>query len=178
MDAFESIVRTIFENNGYWVKTNFKVNLSKEEKLKIGRQSSPRWELDIVAYKGNNKELLVIECKSYLDNPGVKANGLKNGKYKERFKLFNEDILRQVVFSRLKTQLIESGLCPEDISIKLCLACGKVASNAHRKELEEYFNSKGWYFYSDEWIKTELQKFADSGYENEVPIVTTKILMR
>ena len=66
MDSFESIVRTIFESKGYWVKTSFKVDLTKEEKRKIGRPSSPRWELDVVAYKGGIKEILVIECNLIL----------------------------------------------------------------------------------------------------------------
>src|SRR4051794_22034801 len=30
----------------------------------IGRPSSPRWELDIVAYSGRDNLLLVLECKS------------------------------------------------------------------------------------------------------------------
>lgn len=178
LDSFESIVRTIFENKGYWVKTSFKVDLTKEEKRKIGRPSSPRWELDVVAYKGGSKEILVIECKSYLDSPGVKADGLKNGKYKERYKLFKEETLRDVVFNRLQTQLVESGSCSEDTTVKLCLAAGKIASKADREELSEYFNTKGWNFYSDEWIKNELINLSNSGYENEVAIVTTKILTR
>jgi hypothetical protein len=37
-----------------------------------------------MAYKGGRKIILVSECKSYIDSPGVKAEGLKNGKYKER----------------------------------------------------------------------------------------------
>jgi hypothetical protein len=77
LDSFESIVKTIFENKGYWVKTSFKVDLTKEEKRLIGRPSSPRWELDVVAFKGGRNEILVIECKSYLDSPGVKAEGMK-----------------------------------------------------------------------------------------------------
>ncbi len=178
MDSFESIVRTIFENKGYWVKTSFKGDLTKEEKRKIGRPSSPRWELDVVAYRGGSKEILVIECKSYLDSPGVNADGLKNGKYKERYKLFNEKTLRDVVFNRLLTQLVESGACSEDTTVKLCLAAGKVVSEADREELSEHFNANEWNFYSDEWIKNELIKLSNSGYENEVSIVTTKILTR
>ncbi len=178
MNSFESIVRTIFENNGYWVKTSFKVELTKGEKRKIGRPSSPRWELDIVAYKGGSKEILVIECKSYLDSSGVKTDGLKNGKYKERYKLFNEEILRDVVFNRLLTQLIESGSCTEGTTVKLCLAAGKVASKTDREALSEYFSRKGWNFFSDEWIKNELIKLSRAGYENEVAIVATKILAR
>lgn len=178
MDSFESIVKTIFENKGYWVKTSFKVDLTKEEKRKIGRPSSPRWELDLVAYKGGSNEILVIECKSYLDSPGVKAVGLKNGKYKERYKLFNEEILREVVFTRLIAQMVESDSCPKNTPVKLCLAAGKVATKEDREEISEYFKSKCWRFYSDEWIKNELVKLSNSGYENEIAIVTTKLLTR
>lgn len=53
MDSFESVVSTILERDGYWVKSTFKVGLTKEEKREIGRPSSPRWELDLVAYKGS-----------------------------------------------------------------------------------------------------------------------------
>ena len=149
-----------------------------KEKRRIGRPSSPRWELDVVAYKGSSNEILVIECKSYLDSPGVKAEGLKNGKYKERYKLFNEDKLRKVVFNRLVAQLVESGSCPKDTSVKLYLAAGNVSTIKDREEISEHFKSKGWEFYSDEWIKQELVNLAGSRYENEVSIVTTKILTR
>src|SRR5215218_2466380 len=40
----------------------------------IGRPSSPRWELDIVAYSGRDNLLLVLECKSRLDSQGVNPN--------------------------------------------------------------------------------------------------------
>ncbi len=178
MDSFESIVRTIFESKGYWVKTCFKVDLTKEEKRKIGRSSSPRWELDVVAYKGGNKEILVIECKSYLDSLGVKAESLQNGKSKERYKLFNEETLRNVVFERLIKQLVGSGACSEDTKVKLCLASGKVYSKEDREQLSRYFEKMGWEFFSDEWIKNELINLADSGYENEVATVATKIISR
>jgi hypothetical protein len=108
----------------------------------------------------------------------VKAEGLKNGKYKERYKLFNEDNLRKVVFYRLVTQLVKSGSCPKNISVKLCLAAGNVSTTKDREEISEHFKSKDWGFYSDEWIKHELVNLAGSRYENEVSIVTTKILTR
>jgi len=178
MDSFESIVKTIFENNGYWAKTGFKVNLTKEEKQKIGRPSSPRWELDIVAFKGGTNEILVIECKSFLDSYGVKADSLRSGKGKERYKLFNDKILRDVVFASLKNQLVDSRACPKNITIKLCLVAGKVASKRDREALAEHSKKNNWCFYSDEWIKKELIRLAKIGYENEIAIVATKILTR
>jgi hypothetical protein len=71
MDAFEQLVSEILWMEGYWVRTSVKVELTKDEKRKIGRPSSPRWELDIVAYSGRDNLLKIIECKSYLDSRGV-----------------------------------------------------------------------------------------------------------
>jgi hypothetical protein len=61
MDSFEDLLSTLFNRKGYWTKTNFKVELTKEEKVKIGHPSSPRWEIDLIAYKPKENELLVIE---------------------------------------------------------------------------------------------------------------------
>ena len=72
MNSFEEVVGDILSGKGFWVRHNFKVDLSKEEKRQIGKPSSPRWELDIVAYKGATNEIFVVECKSYLDSPGVR----------------------------------------------------------------------------------------------------------
>jgi len=73
MDSFEQVVATILGRNGYWVRTSVKVALTPDEKREIGRPSAPRWELDVVAYSGSRNELLVVECKSYLDSlPAVR----------------------------------------------------------------------------------------------------------
>ena len=71
MNSFESLVGMLLEREGFWVRHSVKVNLTKEEKRNIGRPSSPRWELDLVAYKGATNELKIVECKSYLDSVGV-----------------------------------------------------------------------------------------------------------
>lgn len=102
MDAFEQVVSEILWMDGYWVRTSVKVDLTKEEKVSIGRPSSPRWELDIVAYSGRDNMLRVVECKSYLDSRGValKAFDGTDAKSAERYKLFSNDNLRTVVFGR------------------------------------------------------------------------------
>lgn len=69
--AFEQLVSEILWMEGYWVRTSVKVELTKEEKRLIGRHSSPRWELDIVAYNGRDNLLRVVECKSYFDSVGA-----------------------------------------------------------------------------------------------------------
>jgi hypothetical protein len=50
VDAFEQVVRDILWLHCYWDRTSVKVNLTRQDKLRIGRASSPRWEIDVVAY--------------------------------------------------------------------------------------------------------------------------------
>ena len=45
MDAFEQLVGNLLGSEGYWVKRSVKVVLTKEDKARIGRKSSPRWEI-------------------------------------------------------------------------------------------------------------------------------------
>lgn len=180
MDSFEKLVGSLFERDGYWIRTSFKVELTKDEKIKIGRPSTPRWELDIVAYKAKSNELLVIECKSYLDSPGVRARGLDgsdaiDGK---RYKLFNDAVLRRTVLSRLKKQLVFSGLCAPSLKVKLCLVAGKVATKDDHKKIEKLFNRKRWGFYDHSWLRKKLVTVSESAYENEVAAVVAKIILR
>ena len=58
-------------NQGYWVWTSFKVKLTPNDKKAIKLPTSPRWELDIVAYHARKNVIHVVECKSYFDNPGL-----------------------------------------------------------------------------------------------------------
>jgi len=135
MDAFEQVIAELLWRNGYWVQTSFKVELTKLEKIKIGRPSSPRWEIDIVAYKGSVNEVLAIECKSYLDSPGVRASAFDGSDqtYAGRFKLFNEQTTRRVVLGRLRRQLHECGLSAPRPSIRLGLAVGNFYNEASRE---------------------------------------------
>src|SRR6266481_1477850 len=128
MDAFEQIVSEILWMEGYWVRTSVKVELTKEEKKAIGRPSSPRWELDIVAYSGRDNLLRVVECKSYLDSRGVALRAFdgSDAKFAERFKLFSDEQLQNVVFGRLRQQFADSGACAPNATVKLCLACGRI----------------------------------------------------
>lgn len=135
MDAFEQLVSELLWNEGYWVQTSYKVALSKEQKLSIQRKSSPRWELDIVAYKGGENELLVVECKSFLDSPGVRFRDIEfdsKKRTKGRYKLFSENKLRGFVFENLVNQLSEQGSCSPDATVKFAMAAGKIATENDR----------------------------------------------
>ncbi|OSI79522.1 hypothetical protein [Bradyrhizobium canariense] len=180
MDSFEQVIAEILWREGYWVRTSVKVELTKEEKRQIQLPSAPRWELDVVAYKAQQNSLLVVECKSYLDSPGVKMHGFdgSNEKAAGRFKLFNKSNVRDVVFNRLRTQLAEIGACSPSPSVTLCLACGRIASERDRSKLKEHFAEQGWQFWDEFWLRDRLKSMAAGGYENQVSAVVSKLLLR
>ena len=179
MDAFEQLVSEILWIDGYWVRNSLKVELTKEEKRQIGRHSSPRWELDVVAYRGRDNLLRVVECKSFLDSPGVKAVGFdgSNPREAERYKLFNDGPLREVVFQRLRLQLAALGACRPDPEIRLCLACGKVYEPG-RAKLHAHFAAMGWDLWDEPWLRERLQRMSTMGYEDQVSAVVAKLLLR
>jgi len=75
-------------------------------------------------------------AKSYLDSRGValRAFNGSDAKCAERFKLFSDDNLRNVVFGRLRQQFADSGACFPNATVKLCLACGRIATETDREE--------------------------------------------
>jgi hypothetical protein len=177
MDAFESLISMLLSHDGYWTTPSFKVELTKEEKRLIGRPSSPRWELDVVAYKGSTNEVLAVECKSFLDSTGVI---FRKGMFepKRRYKLFTNDALRSVVLDRLVKQLYETGACARSPRVKLCLAVGKIAGKSDRDGLLKHFASNEWLLFDAYWIRERLLKASQHSYENEIAFVVSKLLLR
>jgi hypothetical protein len=180
MDSFEQIVSEILWRKGYWVHTRVKVELTKEEKKAIGIPTSPRWELDIVAYNGRDNLLRVVECKSFLDSNGVALRAFNGNdeRFAKRFKLFNDERLRKVVFSCLCRQFTKSGLCRSRPAIKLCLVCGKITSEADRKGLRKLFAPKRWELWDESWLCERLKEMAKGGYEDQVSAVVAKLLVK
>jgi hypothetical protein len=177
MDAFEALVSMLLRHEGYWTTPSFKVDLSKEEKVLIKRHSSPRWELDLIAYKGAVNEILAVECKSFLDSTGVV---FRNGKFEpeDRYKLFTDKTLRQTVLARLVQQLTDSGSCAPQPSVRLCLAVGKLANKTDRPGLESHFNNEGWRLFDAHWLRERLVRASNQGYENDIAFVVSKILLK
>ena len=176
---FEAIIKTILEHEGHWVRQSFKVNLSKQDKRDIGKHSIPRPEIDLLAYNVGTNSITALEVKSYLDSPGVRYNELceSYGVPEGRYKLFTCDNYRNIVFSRLKKDLIQLNMANESTAINLGLAAGNVYQSKS-EEIKNLFNSKGWVFWSPEDIKQKVYELASKGYENEPAIITAKILMR
>jgi len=180
MDAFEQLVSEILWMEGYWVRTSVKVELTKEEKRLIGLPSSPRWEIDIVAYNGRDNLLRVVECKSYFDSVGVRASAFdgSNADHAIRYKLFNKPELRKIVFGRLCLQLAQAGACRAAPEVRLSLACGKVRNEVDRAAIRAHFEAQGWEFWDEAWLRERLQRMAKQGYENQVSAVVSKLLLR
>lgn len=179
MDHFESIVCDLLEAAGHWVRRSFKVDLTREEKRSVGRHSMPRPEIDILAYRQDRDELLVIEAKSFLDSPGVSLDQLKEAHEQPtgRYKLFTCRRYREVVFERLRIELINQHMISSRTRLRLGLAAGKV----HRKESDQvkaFMQERGWYFLSPEDIREQVMRFSELGYESNPAIITAKILLR
>ena len=180
MDSFENLMAMLLERKGYWVQNAVKVNLTKEEKRTIGRPSSPRWELDLVAYKGATNEVRIVECKSYLDSVGVTLSSLDGSRPQDasRYKLFHEHVLFQTVANRLVSQLEAAGSCAPCPTVVLCLAAGKIKNESDRLALRDLFSKKGWLLFDEVWIVERVRLIAQAGYEDHVAAVVAKLIER
>ncbi len=178
MDAFESLIKTLLEREGFWVRSSFKANLTKPDKVSIGRPSCPRWEIDLVAYKAATNELRFVECKSYLDSYGVRFSSFTEKDGPDRFKLFTDGNLRTVVTNRVITQLVENGCCLPSPCVTLCLAAGKIRNESDRQSLRQHFKENDWILWDDEWISHALREVSKGSYENDVASVVAKLLLR
>ncbi|TWT60831.1 hypothetical protein [Rubinisphaera italica] len=178
MDQFETVISTLMEKENYWVRQSFKVCLTKEEKTQIGKPNMPRPEIDVLGLDFARNELLVMEVKSYLDSPGVRFNRLTEihdtptGKYK----LFTCVRYREITFSRLRRNLVAAGMINQDTKLILGLAAGKV--HGGEEKIRNWMESQGWLFWAPKDIKNKLSDLAKSDYENNVSVITAKILNR
>lgn len=178
MDAFENIIAELFFRRGFWVRNSVRVNLTQDDKRAIGRPTSPRWEIDVVTYKPAINTIEIIECKSYLDSSGVNSDFITGiGQQSDKFKLFSDPILRNIVFNRLAIQFLENEMCMPDPKIILSLACGKIQPNA-RQAIVDHFRINQWNLYDDKWLKNELISLSSDKYENNILTVAAKIAFR
>ncbi|MBS1720442.1 MAG: hypothetical protein JST35_08355 [Armatimonadetes bacterium] len=178
MDAFEQIVKVVLEGEGWWVRQGYKVELTKDEKVAIGRHSSPRWEIDLVAYKPSTNQILAVECKSFLDSRGVTASEFfeSDTATKARYKLFNEAKLREVVLRRLKFQMAAEGLALPDSQVRLAMAVGKFKSPSDREALRKKFDERGWQLIDDDQMRRWALKLSERGYEDSVATIVAKLI--
>jgi hypothetical protein len=179
MDHFESIVATLLEADGYWVRRSFKVNVTREEKRIIGKHSIPRPEIDLVAYNPGREHVLALEAKSFLDSPGVDIKELQQDHIvpEGRYKLFTSRPYREVVLARLHSDLMECGMLRAETRITLGLVAGKVRSGGG-DQLRSFLTERGFMYWGPDDIRSKVTALAARGYENDPAIITAKILMR
>lgn len=179
MDAFEQLAADLFWADGYWVRNSVRVELTRDDKHDIGKPSSPRWEIDLVAYQPVKDELLALECKSYLDSGGVHAAHFQAGsKYAHRYKLFHDKNLCDVVLNRLKTQFVEGGLCRDDTVVRLGLVLGHATKGNWTRLVEKFKKEEEWLLFGPDWLNAHLKRVSRAGYENSSAAVVAKILLK
>jgi len=180
MNAFEQIVAGLFRAEGYWTITGYRVDLTKQEKRETGKPSLPRPEIDILAYRGSTNELIWIECKSYLDSPGVRYSSFTNPEDPgfQRYKVFNDTRYREVIRTALINQTVRLKLTPPTPTLSYCLVAGKVYRESDKVNLQGHFSQRGWLFFDDSWLKERLKNAAESQYEDDTAMVVAKIIQR
>jgi hypothetical protein len=179
VDAFEQLVAEFLWSEGYWVQTSVRVALSQAQKVRIGRPTTPDWEIDVVAFRGDTNELIAIECKSFFDSTGVPRAEFCQSEVptKGKYKLFCEPTLRGVILGQLRAQLVEKGLCPPGPPARLGMVAGKIKSG-DEDSLRAHFHEQGWEFYGSEWLKDRLAYLSRGSYRNHLAAVVAKILIR
>ena len=179
MDYFENLVKTLFEEEFCWVAQSVKVNLTKEEKKKTGKHTIPRPEIDLLVFDLAKNRIILMEVKSYLDSNGVGYEQLikEYETTQGTYKLFTCENYRNIVFRRLRNDLIQRGHINNDTTLTLGLAAGNVHKNEDEK-IRTFFKRKGWLFWSPSDIKERVQKLAEMGYENNPYVMTAKVLQK
>ena len=178
MNSFESIIAGLFRADGYWTAIGYRVDLTKKQKRETGKPSLARPEIDILAYKGKGNELVWVECKSYLDSPGVRYANFKDGSDSgyHRYKVFNDARYRNAISRSLINQTSASGLTKPNPKLKYCLVAGKVRSETDKKKINNLFENRDWVFHDVDWIRERLKRLTTSRYEDDITMMVAKII--
>lgn len=181
MNAFENIVALYLETEGYWVRQSVKVEISKEDKKRIGIPTMPTPEIDIVALKVKNNELLLIEVKSLLDSWGVwyeAVAGKDEDKYTKRYRLFTDEVYRDIVTKRIHEQYLRQELINSNTRVNYALVAGNIHSEDDEMKLAKHFSKKGWKLFSPRMIKKKVGELSDRGWDDNEITMTAKLLLR
>ncbi len=179
MDHFESLIATLLEAEGYWVRRSFKIDLTKDEKRRAGKPSMPRLEIDLLALDFRRNFVIVFEAKSYLDSPGVKLAHLekRHDVAEGRYKLFTSQRHREIVLGALHRDLLDRRTANPKTTSTLGLAAGKVYRN-QIDEVRAVLDAIGAVFWSPKEIHKKVAALATRGYENDPVVIAAKILSR
>jgi hypothetical protein len=176
MNHFEELCKYLLEMEGYWVRTNLKVDLSVAEKEFIGKKTMPRPEIDIVAYKPASNELLVIEVKSFLNSSGVYLEHVETrDDHYDGYKILTDLKFQEVVCSALTKQLQAEGMLMVNPTLKLGLIAGKIHMNRY-EDLKQLAESRRWFLWGPKDLKQRVDNLSRTKYEDNPFVVTAKIL--
>jgi hypothetical protein len=179
MDCFETIAATLLEFDGYWVRRSFKVNVTPQDKKRLGKNSMPRPEIDLLAFKPKEDLIIAFEAKSYLYSKGVQLAEITTPRETSegRYKIFTCKKYRDIVIKQLKKDLIDMGMATKSTKIKLGLIAAKVEGGEDgSNQLAAFMRKHHWEFWRPATVKEKLEALADLDYENDVAVVASKIL--
>jgi hypothetical protein len=170
MDAFESIVAAIFEAQNYWVRRNVRLELPLESRR---TRNSPRVEIDMIVLSQTKAELLVVECKSFLDSKGVRANAFlrPTPRSEKRYRLFLDSQYWSTVRNGVVNQLDLQG---HQLRIQRCLVAGNVVGPS--EPLMELASQSDWVFRDREWVRSGLKDLQKGLYTNDAVVMALKLM--
>ena len=180
MNSFEDIVRRYLEEEGYWVRQSVRVkNITKQDKVDIGKYSMPTPEIDLVALNMKKNEMLLIEVKSYLDSYGVWVEAVTGEDVEAggRYRLFTNSTFRELVTKRLKDEYLDRGLINNNTKVNYALAAGHIHSG-NEEPIAEYFLKKGWKLFTPTQIKEYVKRLVSKGWEDDLVTMTAKLILR
>lgn len=181
MDQFERLVATLLEADGYWVRQSHRIKLTSEEKAEIeSHHTSPRVEIDLIAYKPATNDLQIIEVKSFHDSDsGVTCSDIDgtNSNSDKKYPLVRNPARRELTQRLVLRDLQDQGLVTSTAVPSYCLVLGK-ASPGESNKIRNYLLSIMWRYWGPEDIKARLQKLAKTGYRDDLVYFTAKSLLR
>jgi hypothetical protein len=176
-DPLKTLIVTLLEREGFWVRSGFKVRLTPEDKAAISGAWPPR-EIGFVAYKAATNELRLVGCAPYLDSRGVRLSSFAKANGPDEYRIFTDANVRSVVTTRIVTQLTEAGGCLPKPSVAFYFAAPKIREASERQSLQQHFEENGWVLWDDEWINKVLSDMSKGGDETGLSSAVAKLLLR
>ena len=136
VEATQSLVAALLENQGYFVATDYKV---KANDVKTYAGQSHDIDIDVIAIDTHNKKVLVAEVKSYWGSTGVRPEHVvdiwtdKKGAHKVLKILNNKDGIQEKLHGLLKRQI------GEEFEFEYVLVAGRIRN---KDEVEKKLAAK------------------------------------
>ncbi len=178
MDFFEQIVARMLESRGYWVRTSFRVDLTKQDKRDLDKPSLPRPEIDLIAFNPKQNVIVLFEIKSYLDSQGVTFDAVALPTVgKGRFKILTDAKFQTLIAKRVVASLVNAGLVASEPRVQFGLAAGKVVKS-DLERVAKLARERDWVYLSPPQIGDWVRSLAHKPYENDPVVLAAKLSLR